>query len=202
MTTLPTLSAPVIESDRVVLRKARDTDRKGIVEVMTDPEARTYLGGPRPREAVEQFLDAAGTAGATAEAGSYVIADGQTDQFVGTLRLDRRAAGRPGHVADEGGELELSYVLRRGAWGAGLAFEAAAAALRAAAGELPDQPVLIVTQAANDRSRKLARRLGFQEVSQFEEFDARQVLAVALLGSFRASLPAGTPATNTCDHQL
>jgi hypothetical protein len=68
MTTLPTLSAPVIESDRVVLRKARDTDRKGIVEVMTDPEVRTYLGGPRPREAVEQFLDAAGTAGAAYQA--------------------------------------------------------------------------------------------------------------------------------------
>jgi RimJ/RimL family protein N-acetyltransferase len=186
MTTLPTLSAPVIESDRVVLRKARDTDRKGIVEVMTDPEVRTYLGGPRPREV-------AGTAGATAEAGSYVIADGQTDQFVGTLRLDRRAGDRPGHVTGKGRELELSYVLRRGAWGAGLAFEATAAALRAAAGELLDQPVLIVTQAANDSSRKLARRLGFHEVSQFEEFDARQVLAVAPLGSFRASLPAGTP---------
>jgi len=135
----------------------------------------------------------AGTAGATAEAGSYVIADGQTDQFVGTLRLDRRAGDRPGHVTGEGRELELSYVLRRGAWGAGLAFEATAAALRAAAGELPDQPVLIVTQAENDSSRKLARRLGFHEVSQFEEFDARQVLAVAPLGSFRASLPAGTP---------
>ena len=102
---------------------------------MTDPEVRTYLGGPRPREAVEQFLDVAGTAGATAEAGSYVIADGQTDQFVGTLRLDRRAGDRPGHVTGKGRELELSYVLRRGAWGAGLAFEATAAALRAAAGE-------------------------------------------------------------------
>jgi RimJ/RimL family protein N-acetyltransferase len=194
MTTLPTLSAPVIESDRIVLRKARDADREGIIEVMTDPEVRTYLGGPRPREGVEQFLDAAGTASATAEAGSYVIADGQSDLFIGTLRLDRRAADRPGHVTGEGEELELSYVLRRGAWGAGLAFEAAAAALRAAAGELPDQPVLIVTQSANDRSRRLAGRLGFQEVSQFGEFDAKQVLAVAPLGSFRTPLPASTPA--------
>lgn len=46
MTTLPTLSALVIESDRIVLRKARDADREGIIEVMTDPEVRTYLGGP------------------------------------------------------------------------------------------------------------------------------------------------------------
>ncbi len=46
MTTLPTLSATAIESDRVVLRKARDADREGIVEVLTDPEVRAYLGGP------------------------------------------------------------------------------------------------------------------------------------------------------------
>jgi RimJ/RimL family protein N-acetyltransferase len=168
MTTLPTLSAVVIESGRVVLRKARDADREGIVEVMTDPGVRAYLGGPRPREGVEQFLDAAGTASATAAAGSYVIADGETDRFVGILALARRAADRPGHVTGEDGELELSYVLRRSAWGAGLAFEAAAAALRAAAGELPDQPVLVVPQAANDRARRLAERLGFQEVDQFE----------------------------------
>jgi hypothetical protein len=40
MTTPPTLSAAVIESGRLVLRKARDTDREGIVEVLTDPEVR------------------------------------------------------------------------------------------------------------------------------------------------------------------
>ena len=43
------------------------------------------------------------------------------------------------------------------------AFEAAMAALRAAAGELPDQPVLVVTQTANHRARKLASRLGFKD---------------------------------------
>jgi RimJ/RimL family protein N-acetyltransferase len=186
VTTPPTLSA-AIESDRLVLRKARDTDREGIIEVLTDPEVRAYLGGPRPRKGVEQFLDQAGTAGATAAAGSYIIADRQTDRLAGTLGLSRRAADRPGHVTSEGEELELSYVLRRDAWGTGLAFEAATAALHAAAEELPDQPVLVVTQTANHRSRRLAGRLGFLEVSVFEEFDAQQTLAVAPLSSFRAS---------------
>lgn len=158
MTTPPTLSAAAIESDRLVLRKARDTDREGIVEVLTDPEVRAYLGGPRPREGVERFLDQAGTASATAAPGSYVIADRQTDLLAGILGLGRRTAGRPGHVT---------------------------AALRAAAEELPDQPVLVVTQTANHRARRLADRLGFQEVSVFEEFDAQQTLAVASLCSFR-----------------
>ena len=52
-------------------------------------------------------------------------------------------------------------MLRRDAWGAGLAFEAARAALRAAAGELPDQPVLAVTQTANHRAQA-SRPTGFQ----------------------------------------
>lgn len=187
MTTLPTLAAPVIESGRVVLRKARDADREGFVEVLTDPGVRAYLGGPRPREDVDRFLDRAGMTSTTAAAGSYVIADRQTDRFVGLLGLGRRAADRPGHVTGDGGELELSYVLRRDSWGAGLASEAAAAALRAAAGELPDQPTMVVTQTANQRARRLAGRLGFREVGVFEEFDAQQTLAVASLGSFLAS---------------
>ncbi|WP_020416695.1 GNAT family N-acetyltransferase [Amycolatopsis sp. ATCC 39116] len=185
--TTPTLSAAIIESDRLVLRKARDADREGFVEVFTDPEVRAHLGGPRPRADVERFLDQAGAAATTAEPGSYVIADKQTDRFVGVLGLAPRAAGRPGHVTPEGGELELSYVLRRGAWGAGLAFEAAAAVLRAAAAELPDQPVVVVTQAANERARRLADRLGFAETGAFEEHGARQVIAVAALRAFGAS---------------
>jgi RimJ/RimL family protein N-acetyltransferase len=65
VTAPPSLSAAAIESDRLVLRKARDADREGIVEVLTDPEVRAYLGGPRPRAGVEQFLDRARTASVT-----------------------------------------------------------------------------------------------------------------------------------------
>jgi hypothetical protein len=55
-TLLPALSAAVIESGRLVLRKAREGGCEGIVEVLTDPEVRTYLGGPRRSEGVERFL--------------------------------------------------------------------------------------------------------------------------------------------------
>jgi hypothetical protein len=62
--------------------------------------------------------------------------------------------------------------------------------VRAAAAELPDQPVLVVTQTANHRARRLAAQLGFQEASTFEEHDAQQTLAVAWLGAFRVPRPA------------
>ncbi|MFI7470486.1 GNAT family N-acetyltransferase [Nonomuraea sp. NPDC049646] len=185
MSRLPTLSATEIRAERLLLRKAHDGDRDGLVELMTDPEVREHLGGPRPRDEVERFLDTAGTAAATAAPGAYVIADLVTDRLLGTLALDRRAAGRPGHVTGDGEELELSYVLRRPAWGNGLAHEAATAALRAAAGELPDQPVVIVTRTAHGRSLRLAARLGFRPVAAFEEFGAEQTLCATRLACFK-----------------
>ncbi|MFB9534048.1 GNAT family N-acetyltransferase [Nonomuraea roseola] len=101
-----------------------------------------------------------------------------------TASVTAGSADRPGHVIEDGEELELSYVLRRGAWGAGLAFEAATTVLRAAADELPDQPVVVVTQTANVRSLKLAVRLGFRHVSTFDEFGAEQTLSTASLHAF------------------
>lgn len=181
MSPLPTLSAPEIATDRLLLRKARDGDRDGFIELQTDPGVRTYLGGPRPRAAVEQYLDEVGTAAVTAAPGVYVIADKETNLLLGTLMLNRRSAAEPGHLTEGDEELELSYVLRQQAWGSGFAFEAATSALRVAAAELPDQPVLIVTRTANTRSMKLAARLGFRPVDTFQAFGAEQTLATARL---------------------
>ena len=186
MSRLPMLSAVQIAADRVVLRKAREADREGLIELRTDPDVCAYIGGPVPREAVEQRLDAVGPANVTATPGAFVIADKATDDLLGTLELKRRAADLPGHVTEDGEELELGYLLRRRAWGAGLAFEAATAALRAAADELPDQLVILLTQTANARTLRLAVRLGFQPVSTFEWFDAEQTFCLASLHSFKA----------------
>ncbi|MEV6521627.1 GNAT family N-acetyltransferase [Longispora sp. NPDC051575] len=185
MSVPPILSAARIEAARVVLRKARDADRDRLIELRTDPDVWAHLGGPLPREAVERRLAEIGPAAATAAPGAFVIADRATDDLIGTVTLSRRAADLPGHVTEDGGELELGYLLRRDAWGAGLAYEAAAAVLRAAAAELPDQPVILVTQTANVRSLRLAARLGFEPVGTFEQFGAGQTLGrLARLHSF------------------
>ncbi|MDQ0964392.1 RimJ/RimL family protein N-acetyltransferase [Streptomyces sp. B4I13] len=189
MNPLPTLSATEIRTDRLRLRTAHDGDIDAFIELLTDPQVRAHLGGPRPRSTVEQYFDANGIGTVAARPGTFVVADSESDRCVGTLVLGRRSPDLPGHLTEEGAELELSYVLRRGSWGAGLALEAAAAALRVAAGELPDQPVLIVTQTANERSLRLAARLGFQRVGTFEAYDAEQTLAVAPLHAFKAPGP-------------
>ncbi|NRQ33380.1 GNAT family N-acetyltransferase [Nonomuraea sp. NN258] len=186
MSELRTLSAAEIRSERLLLRGAvLDTDRAGLIELGTDPEVRRHLGGPRPLREVEQHVGAVLAAGSTSRPGTYVIADGATNRFLGTLMLAPRWTETSGPVAEDGEELELGYVLRRGAWGAGFAFEAATAALRAAAGELTDRPVVLVTQTANQRSLRLAARLGFRPLRTFEEFGADQTLCTAPLAAFR-----------------
>ncbi|MGW6729957.1 GNAT family N-acetyltransferase [Nocardia sp. NPDC055029] len=187
MSQWPMLSAVEIVAERVLLRKARDADRERLIELRTDAEVAAYIGGPRLREDIERYLDAiGGAANATDAPGTFIIADKSTGDLIGTFELRRRAPDQPGRVIEGGEELELGYLMRRDAWGAGLASEAAAAVLRAAADELPDQPVLIVTQTANKRSLGLAVRLGFRPVSTFEQFDAEQTLLAAALHSFKA----------------
>ncbi|MFE3001417.1 GNAT family N-acetyltransferase [Nocardia sp. NPDC059246] len=125
MNQLPMLSATQIAAERVLLR---DPDREGLIELRTDPEVTAYIGGPLPREGVEQFLDGiGGAANATATPGTFIIADKATDDLLGTFELKRRPVDWPGHVTDDSQELELGYLMRCDARGAGLAFEAAAA---------------------------------------------------------------------------
>ena len=173
-----------VTGDRVSLRKATDLDLEPFVEMRSDPDVRRHLGGPVPAERVREQLTSRSIDWTTAGAGQFVVADSGTDEMLGMVVLERRPAHRPGHVLDAGGELELSYVLRRASWGKGLAHESCALLLGAAAAHLPDQPVLVVTQSANGPALALADRLGFTHAGTFTEFDAEQWLGSARLSDW------------------
>jgi len=96
----------------------------------------------------------------------------------GMVTLDRRDAERPVRVRPDGGEAELGYLFLPDVWGCGYAAEACAAALDWFANALPSEPVVLTTQTANDRSMRLAAKLGFTEAERFEEYDAEQWFGV------------------------
>lgn len=178
------LTATRIDAERVILRKGCDDDAGGFIETQVDERVRRFLGGPRPEPDVRSMVAVAGAATLLAVDGCYVVADRESDEMLGMVTLGRRGPELPGHLPDGGGELELSYVFRATAWGRGYATEAARALLRCAAEQLADQPIIIVTQAANQAALRLADRLGFTRVGAFEQFNAEQVLATASLGAF------------------
>lgn len=163
--------APV-KTERLVLRESEARDRTALIDLFASPEVGTYIGGPRPREELERTTpEVPGR-----RPGFFVIdLDGAA---IGMVTLDRREAERPGRIRPYAGVAELGYMFLPRAWGRGYAAEACAAVLDWFAAELPGERVVLTTQSANNRSMRLAAKLGFTEVERYEEYGAEQWFGV------------------------
>jgi RimJ/RimL family protein N-acetyltransferase len=171
-------SAAALRTERLVLREPEAQDRSALVELFTSPEVGTYIGGPRAREEFERALPQV----PERRPGLFVVDLGGS--MIGIVTLDRRDAEWP--VRPAAGKVELAYLFLPEAWGRGYAAEACAAALDWFAGALPGEPVVLTTQIANDRSMRLAARLGFTEVDRFEAYGAEQ-----WFGAWPSATPSG-----------
>ncbi|MFF3166640.1 GNAT family N-acetyltransferase [Streptomyces sp. NPDC003273] len=161
-----------IATERLVLRESEARDRAAFIELYASPEAGTYLGGPRPRDELERAVpEIPGR-----RPGLFVIEHDRA--MIGVIELNRRDAEHRSQVRPDAGEAELGYLLLPNAWGRGFAAEACAAALGWFADALPGEPVVLYTRTANDRSMRLAAKLGFTEVHRFEEWGAEQWMGV------------------------
>jgi RimJ/RimL family protein N-acetyltransferase len=161
-----------IRTERLELREPEARDRVALIELFASPEVGTYIGGPRPRDELERAVPEV----PRRRPGFFVIdLDGA---MIGMITLDRRDAERTGHLRPDAGEAELGYMFLPEAWGCGYAAEACAAALDWFADALPSEPVVLCTQTANERSMRLAAKLGFTEVERFEEYGAEQWFGV------------------------
>ncbi len=161
-----------IRTERLVLREPEARDRAAFVELFASPEVGTYVGGSRSRDELERAMPE--TPGR--RPGLFAVEfDGA---MIGTVELNRRDAEHRSRVRPDAGEAELGYLFLPRAWGRGYAAEACGAALDWYAGALPGEPVVLTTQTANDRSMRLAAKLGFTEVRRFEEWGAEQWMGV------------------------
>ncbi|MFF0345560.1 GNAT family N-acetyltransferase [Kribbella sp. NPDC004875] len=162
----------MVRTARLVVREAEARDRDGFVELLASGKVRRYLGGARPRAEIEEAVpDVPGRR-------TGVFAVEAENGFIGAVSVNRRDRSRPGHVRPEGEELEVSYTFLPEFWGRGYATEAVSAVLQWVAEVLPGEPVVLCTQSANERSVRLAGRLGFVEVERFTEFEAEQWFGV------------------------
>lgn len=162
-----------IGTKRLLLRRTEVADRVPYIDLVCSDDVYRYLGGSHARGDVER--DAPEVPGN--RPGVFAVeAEGA---FLGAVTVDRRDPERPGHVIAGGHEVEVGYMLLPAYWGRGYATEAVAAVLVEWVDRvLPGEPVVVCTQAANDASVRLARRLGFREAARFIEFDAEQWFGV------------------------
>lgn len=159
-----------IKTERLLLRQPVAQDRAAVIELSASPEVGAFIGGAQPRDELERTVSAV----PKAHPGQFVVdLDGA---MIGLVQLDRR--GGDYLIGPAVGKVELGYLFLPDSWGKGYAAEACAAALDWFAGEIPDEPVVLVTQSANERSMRLAARLGFIEEERFEAWDAEQWFGV------------------------
>jgi RimJ/RimL family protein N-acetyltransferase len=156
----------MIGTNRLVLRAARPDDADAFARVFCDPEVMRYVGEGRALSAVE--LDAI-----VGRMMRYLAEDG-FGQLAVERRADGRLLGRAGFLpldpvtwrsgsrreVGRRAEIEIGWTLEREAWGHGYAFEAATALVEHARDVLRLRRLVSLIQHGNERSVRLAERLG------------------------------------------
>ncbi|MEY8348665.1 GNAT family N-acetyltransferase [Bacillus cereus] len=153
----------MIETQRCLLDEIHESDYENVKELYLNTEVRKYLGGPRKEETIREVLN--DMLRPNENCWYWIVREKQTKEFMGIVSLD------PHHI---GNDIEVSYQLLPGWWGAGYATEAVQEIINYAFDELKLSRVIAVTQLANIPSRNLLKRLHMELEQTYQRFGAEQ----------------------------
>jgi RimJ/RimL family protein N-acetyltransferase len=143
---------------RLRLRRWRPEDEAPMAAVNRDPEVARYLNRPVDDAAVAAFYADAAAHWDQHGFGFYALESrepGTGGAFVGFVGV-----AYPAFLPALAHRPELGWRLARRAWGRGLATEAARAALAEARDRLDHDELISIIRPDNERSRRLAHKLG------------------------------------------
>ncbi len=151
----PAGRGPVLETERLLLRRWRAEDLDPLAEMNADPEVMEHFPATLSR-AETALLLARLEAGFERDGyGFWAVelrANGALAGFVGLAPVPADIPFAPA--------VEVGWRLGRAYWGKGLAHEGAQAALAYGFGTLGLEEIVAYTAATNERSRRLMERLG------------------------------------------
>jgi RimJ/RimL family protein N-acetyltransferase len=151
----------VPDTERLHLRRFTPADRAPFAALNADPEVVRYVGDGHPMTRAESdaLLDAIGAHWAQHGFGLWCAAPHEDPEaclgFVGLAVPSFLPAVMPA--------VEVGWRLARDAWGRGLATEGARASLQHAFGELRLRSVISVIDPGNERSVRVAEKLGMRK---------------------------------------
>ncbi len=153
-----------LTTPRLRLRQWRDSDEVAMAEINLDPEVARYLNRPVSPASARAFLVEAQAHWDRHRCGIYAV-----EPRVGSR--ERRLLGFvglafPGYLPTLAHRLELGWRLRRDAWDQGYATEAAAAVRDHAVAVLGASDLVSIIHPENERSRRVAAKLGMAVESE------------------------------------
>lgn len=158
-------AGPVLETERLVLRRWRLDDLEPFAALNADPMVMEYFAGPLDREASDAFVKRIEEHFERRGFGLWAIEVRATGEFAGLTGL-----AVPGFQAPFTPAVEIGWRLAHRYWGRGYAPEAAAAALDFGFGELGLREIVSFTVPANRRSRRVMEKLGMHR-SREDDFE-------------------------------
>ncbi|MEU2236790.1 GNAT family N-acetyltransferase [Streptomyces vietnamensis] len=145
---------PELRTDRLLLRRWRESDLEPWAAMNADPEVREYLGDLQTREQSDAVAALMQAEFDERGFGWWALEKRATGEFVGRAGLDVVDGTMPFTGVDVG------WRLTRSAWGHGYATEAALACLAFGFEVLGLPEILASTTVGNLRSQAVMRRIG------------------------------------------
>jgi [ribosomal protein S5]-alanine N-acetyltransferase len=146
---------PVLETERLILRRLRPDDVDAIFAVIGDPVAMKFFPHAFEHKDAEEWIERNLRRYAEHGHGIYAVVLKTNGDVIGDCGLAIQQIGN-------GPELEVGYHLRRDQWGHGYATEAARACIAYAFREFGAEKVISLIRPENLPSRRVAERNGMQ----------------------------------------
>lgn len=159
-------SRPVLQTERLVLRRWADTDRGPLAEITADPEVMRYRLRTLTRQETDQFIEETEACFEANGFGQWAVERTEDRRLIGYIGLDVAGEEMPFRPL-----VHIGWHLAVDAWHRGYATEGAAAVLDFAFSEVGLSEVVAHTTALNERSRAVMRRLGMTH-DPTDDFDA------------------------------
>lgn len=148
----------MIETERLIIRPWRESDRAPYFALNADPDVRRFLGPPQNRAETDAALDRQAVAQAAHGHCFWALERRDDAALIGFCGL------LPGKAPIDG-KIEIGWRLGRAYWQQGYAREAAEACLAWGWANLPDPAIYAITVPANSASWGLMERLGMTRVA-------------------------------------
>lgn len=154
---MPKKLAPILLTERLILRPKQEKDVPQMLDLFRNKEVRQYLGGYPPMEE-RAMLRMIRNQGKT----DWAVALKDSDEYIGECMLLKVVDG---YLA------EIGWYFRRDFWGQGYAREAAEAVMAYSRDMLGVKRLCAQIDERNERSKRLAERLGFTLDAHLPEAD-------------------------------
>jgi RimJ/RimL family protein N-acetyltransferase len=152
-----------IHTERLVMRRWRDSDRAPFAALNADPEVMRYFPSTLDRADSDRSIDRFERRLDEQGYGLWALEFRGTGEFIGFTGLNPMPEGVPG-----AGDQEIGWRLARHAWHNGYATEAARAALDVALNRVGLPVVWSMTAVLNRPSRAVMERLGMVRHGLFD----------------------------------